>query len=231
MENIDVVILCGGKGQRLRGVIDDRPKVMAEINGRPFLDFIIEYVLSFGLKRFILCSGYQAEYIDAYYSNRKLPFELILSRENTPLGTGGALKNAQKLIKSTNLIVLNGDSFCRVNLKKFYEFHIERHSFLSIVAAQTENSEDFGSLSIDNSARITAFQEKTQELNAFVNAGLYIFKKEVLSLIPLGRAISLEYDFFPKFISKGIYGFVTEEPLIDIGTPQRYERAKAFFAE
>jgi len=229
MENIDVVILCGGKGQRLREVIDDRPKVMAEINGRPFLDFIIEHVLSFGLKRIILCSGYKAEYIDSYYSNRKLPFELIVSRENTPLGTGGALKNAQKLIQSANFIVLNGDSFCGVNLKKFYDFHLERNSFLSIVAAHTENSEDFGSLSIDSSARITAFQEKTQKTKEFVNAGVYIFKNEVLFSIPSGRAISLEYNFFPEFISKGIYGFVTEESLIDIGTPQRYERAKVFF--
>jgi len=231
MENIDAVILCGGKGERLRGVIDDRPKVMAEINGRPFLDFIIKHLLSFGLKRFILCSGYKAEYIDSYYFNRKLPFELVFSCENTPLGTGGALKNSQKLIKSSNFIVLNGDSFCRVNLKKFYDFHIERHSSLSIVAAHTENSEDFGSLSIDNSSRITAFQEKMQNAKELVNAGIYIFKEEVLSLIPSGRAISLEYDFFPQFISKGIYGFVTKELLIDIGTPQRYERAKAFFAE
>lgn len=229
MKNIDVVILCGGKGERLQVIIKDRPKVMAEIQGRPFLDILIEHALSFGLKRFILCSGYRAEYIDRYYQNKKNSFDLVISRESSPLGTGGAVKNAENLIKTDNFIVMNGDSFCRVNLENFYDFHIACHSSLSIVVARTKNSEDSGSLSINDSGRITAFQEKTRNAKELVSAGVYIFNKEVLSLIPSGHTISLEYDFFPKFIGKGIYGFVTEERLIDIGTPERYERAKVFF--
>jgi NDP-sugar pyrophosphorylase family protein len=186
MKNIDVVVLCGGKGERLQAVVKDRPKVMAEIHGRVFLDILIEHALSFGLRRFILCSGYRSEYIETYYQNRKKTFELVFSRESSPLGTGGAVKNAQKLIENDTFMVMNGDSFCRVNLNHFYDFHMARHSLLSIVAARIDNSEDFGSLSIDDSGKITAFQEKAGETKEFVNAGVYLFKKEILSLIPKG---------------------------------------------
>jgi len=230
MKDIDVLILCGGKGERLSPVIKDRPKVMAEILGRPFLDILIEYVLSFGLKRFILCLGYHGEYIQNYYQKRENTFDLVFSREDRALGTGGAVKNAQDFIKSDPFIVMNGDSFCRLSLEKFYDFHITKNSDLSMVVAGKEDSKDFGSLTINSDARITAFQEKIENENNFVNGGIYILNKKLLVLIPQGAPISLEYDFFPKLINKGIYGFVTNEPLIDIGTPQRYEQAKAFFA-
>ena len=98
LKDVDVVILCGGLGKRLRGIIKNRPKPMALINGRSFLDYLIFYLVKFGFRRFILCTGYKKSSIKRYYAKRYKNFEFVFSEENVPLGTGGAVKNAKKFI-------------------------------------------------------------------------------------------------------------------------------------
>ena len=124
--DVDVVILCGGKGTRLSEVVRDRPKPMSEINGRSFLDILIGYVSGFGFKRFILSVGYKADYIKDYYKNNRFSFEILFSRENEPLGTAGGVKQAENLVQSNPFLVMNGDSFCPVDLLQFLDFHSKR---------------------------------------------------------------------------------------------------------
>jgi len=114
---IDVAILCGGLGTRLKNVINDRPKSMAEINGTPFLDLLIDHIAKFGFKHFILCTGHMGETIENRYAGKKPAINIEISREIQPLGTGGALKNGSQLITSNPFLVVNGDSFCAVDLK------------------------------------------------------------------------------------------------------------------
>lgn len=226
MKGIDAIILCGGKGTRLNEVVNDRPKPMAEINGQPFLDILIDYVSGFGFQRFILSLGYKADYVKDYYKDNGFPFEILFLRENEPLGTAGGVKQAENLVQSNPFLVLNGDSFCPVDLSQFLDFHSKKGALVSMVVTTSEEVKDFGLISLDASQRIVRFEEKKEGKKSFINAGIYLFQREVFSLIPTNTKYSLEHDIFPALVDQKFYGYVTQEKLIDIGTPERYEQAK-----
>ena len=195
---MDVVLLCGGQGTRLRQVVSDRPKSMVTINNRPFLDLLIQYFRTFGIRRFILCTGYKAEIIQSYYSQRYKDIEIIFSHEQTPLGTAGAVKNAEPLIQTDPFLVANGDSFCRVDLVDFLQFHQSRQALLSLVVTQSNNPDDYGSVLLDQEGRIVSFSEKQAgQRKSAVSAGLYLFKQKTLKYIPEQTKVSLEYEIFP----------------------------------
>jgi len=220
------VILCGGMGKRLRPVVDDRPKPMAEIDDRPFLDILIDSFAEFGLRRFILCAGYMSDIIRDYYAAQSGSRQFIISDEYKPLGTAGAIKNAAELIRSDTFLVANGDSFCPVDLNAFHDFHLARHALMSMVVVETQNTGDCGLVSLDASQRIVGFEEKTQQSQSrYINAGIYLFQKEALSLIPEQVNFSLERELFPKLIEQDCYAFPTQGQLLDIGTPPRLAAA------
>lgn len=229
LKGIDVIILGGGQGTRLRDVVKDRPKPMADINGRPFLDILINYISNFGFRRFILSIGYLAEVIEKYYQTNNALYEVVFSKENEPLGTGGAVKNAEKYIRSNPFLVLNGDSFCPVDLNNFFCFHLAKEALCSMVIADTENVGAGGGVTVDDSQKIVGFGEKQQQGKGHISAGIYLFEKKVLSLIPAGTNHSLEYDLFPALAGRKFYGYKTNEKMIDIGTPERYFKANEFF--
>ncbi len=232
LRQIDAVVLCGGLGTRLAQTVKDRPKPMAEIEGRPFLDLIIDYLHASGICRFILCSGYKSEFIEHYYKNEEgSEKSYIFSVEGTPLGTAGAVKNAEAHIKSDPFLVLNGDSFCNVPLNAFYDSFVEKNAVLAAALTQIDDAGDYGSISLNADQEITSFDEKSAQSAGRVNAGIYLFSKDALKSIEPNKKLSLEYDIFPKFAKKGMYGFSVEEPLYDIGTPERLEAAKKYFSE
>ncbi|MDP3789644.1 MAG: nucleotidyltransferase family protein [Candidatus Omnitrophota bacterium] len=223
----DVVILCGGFGKRLRSVVGDRPKSMAEIGERPFLDLLIERTVSFGFKRFILCAGYRSDVLEKYYRQKRDNTEILISKEEAPLGTGGAVKNAENIIRSSPFLVMNGDSLCRVKMDEFIGFHERKKALISIVLVNSVMTEDYGSVKCGAAGRIAGFDEKAGSGNkGLINAGIYLFDKAVLDLMPGNRAFSLEYDFFPKMTEREIYGYATDGDFIDIGTPERLAKAK-----
>lgn len=225
---IDVVILCGGYGKRLQGVIKDIPKPMARIKQSPFLDILIDFIASYEFKRFILCTGYKAEIIERYYK-QTITNKLIIefSREEKPLGTGGAIKNAENYIESNPFLVVNGDSLCKINLKEFVNFHFRRDALISVAVTNTEVCNDYGVITINNLQKIVEFNEKAKGYkNRLINAGFYLLQREIFSLMPENDNFSIERDFFPKIIKRNLYAFETQESLIDIGTPERYEKAK-----
>lgn len=226
LRDIDAVILCGGMGSRLRTVVADRPKPMAEIDDRPFLDILIDSFCEFGFRRFVLCAGYMSQIIRDYYSNRTGSRKFVISNEHKPLGTAGAIKNAAKAIRSDTFLVANGDSFCPTDLAAFYDFHSARNALMSMVVLETQNTGDCGLVSLDASQRIVGFEEKNQQSQSrHINAGIYLFQKEALSLIPDNTKFSLENDLFPDLIKQNCHAFITGGRLIDIGTPERFATA------
>lgn len=225
LKEIDVVILCGGLGSRLKSVVYDRPKVLAKIGDTTFLDILLDNLAKYEFKNIILCVGYMKEKIKAHFNSNK-NYNIKFSEEDETLGTGGALKKAKPLIKSNPFIVLNGDSVCNINFREFFEFHINKKGILSMVLARSKKVQDFGSVALNSSQRIMSFKEKAVCTNeCLVNAGIYLMQKEVFSYMPDENHFSLEYDFFPELIHDNCYGFITESELIDIGTPERYEKA------
>jgi NDP-sugar pyrophosphorylase family protein len=229
-QDIDVVILCGGLGMRLQGVIDDRPKPMAEINGRPFLDILIHYVARYGFTRFILCTGFKGDLIRRHYETKRSGLFFLISEEKMPLGTAGAIKNAEFFIGSNIFLVLNGDSLCEIDLKEFLNFHIGKSALSSIALTSLKSPQDYGVVELDGDHKVTRFSEKVfLKGNGLVNTGIYFFDRKIFKEIPFGEKRSLEHDIFPKILDTGIYGYVTEKKLLDIGTPERLEIAKEYF--
>lgn len=224
---LDAVILCGGLGTRLQSVLKDKPKPMVDINDRPFLELLIDYVGKFGFRRFILCAGHKGDFIRKYFEEKKNGKTYIISQETIALGTAGAIKHAASLITSEVFLAMNGDSFCPVDLKSFLDFHFSKKALASIALAPMEDTQDYGGVALGEDGAITRFDEKTDApATGWVNAGIYIFNKQILDNIPDGKKVSLEQEIFPSLAGKGLFGFPTQNRLLDIGTPERLEIAR-----
>lgn len=223
----DFIILCGGQGTRLRSTIGESQKVMASVGDEPFLDLLIKYIHKQGGRRVILSTGYKAQDVEAHYPGGTLKDVTIeFSREDVPLGTGGAVKKACGLVQTEHFFVLNGDSFCPVDFEKMFAFHVANDAQASVAVAHVLDGQDFGTITLDGQSRISAFEEKVAGGSSYVNAGIYCFKRGIEKQMPQEEKFSLEKDFFPRLVGPSFYGFVVGLPFFDIGTPERYEMAK-----
>lgn len=226
-KDIDVLILCGGLGKRLRSVVNDRPKPMAEINQQPFLDVLIGYLRAQGFRRFILSIGYMAVWMKKYYQQKKRG-NIRLCEEKVALGTGGAVKRARRLIKGRHFLALNGDSFCKVDFKKFLAFHDKKQGLVSIVVVENRQNKDCGNVELDSLNRVINFKEKCKGKNFLVSAGIYLFDRGIFSFMPKENRFFLEYDLFRKLNGEVFYGYKAHRTLIDIGTPEGLRRAQRY---
>lgn len=234
LHGVDVVILCGGLGTRLRSVVVGKPKALAPVGHTPFSDILIESLLSHGFSRIILAVGHLKEdikdhYRSARFSKYAFP-EIIFSEEHTPLGTGGALKNALRFVKSDQFLVTNGDCVCHIDYKDFYAMHTKNDSLLSIALAKMDDISDYGQVVLNQKGHITEFKEKSPEKVAgLVSAGTYLMNKRVLSHMPEVDVFSLERDLFPRLVGKTCRGFIARGEVLDIGVPERYQKAVEIF--
>lgn len=225
----DVLILCGGLGTRLRSLGGGDPKVLLRFGEKVFIDILIESIVPFGFRRFVMCTGFQKGRVKEHFKHKKL--DILFSEEDEALGTGGAVKKAMAYIKSSPFLVLNGDSLCRIDYTKFLEFHGSKGGLLSIVLARPIADSGYGIINIDENYKVTNFQEKAKAHKGdYINAGIYLLNHEIFRFMPNATKFSLEYDLFPNVLMQGCYGFVAEEEVIDIGTPERYYRAKIVFS-
>ena len=222
----DFLILCGGLGTRLRSVTGGVPKVMAEVQGEPFLDFLLRYLIKQGATRVILCAGYKAESIAAHYKANFSQMDLQLSVEREPLGTGGALKNAAPLLKYDHVFGLNGDCFTPVDYAAFLGAHLDKKALATLVGVRVEGNKDFGTIVSNDKGDILAFKEKFETRDVqYISAGIYCFNRGLFERMPPGK-FSIEYDFFPGMIANRFYCHKVEAPFIDIGTPERFAWAQ-----
>jgi Nucleoside-diphosphate-sugar pyrophosphorylase involved in lipopolysaccharide biosynthesis/translation initiation factor 2B, gamma/epsilon subunits (eIF-2Bgamma/eIF-2Bepsilon) len=221
----DVIILCGGLGTRLRAVLDDRPKPMAPIDGRPFLDLIVEHVTAYGFHRFIFCTGHMGEWIANHFGDRT-EITAVICREGKPLGTGGALKACRHLITSSTVLILNGDSLCQIDLKAFLAEHRRRKAWATVAVVPSDDRTDGGGITLNSEGRIVAFHEKGP--GSFLNAGIYALESRVFEHIPDRIPCSLEQEVFPRLLERPIYAVLCEAPLHDIGTPARLEEFRTW---
>ena len=232
LEEITAVILAGGMGTRLREVVSDRPKVLAEINGRPFLFFLLDCLADVGIRRVVFCTGYMSEMILDVFGDGYRNMSLLYSRENTPLGTGGALRLALPLINSDPVLVMNGDSFCDVDLALFAGQHQASVAQASLVLVQVADVTRYGAVDVDSAYKVISFREKgNQSGTGMINAGIYMIAKRVIESIPSDIPVSLERDIFPKMIGNGLYAPSYNSSFIDIGVPSDYYAASVFFAD
>lgn len=226
---IDVLILCGGQGTRLQSVLKDRPKALAQIGDRTFLDLLINDLKAHGFRRFILSVGHLRERIVDHirWTRKEDAAQFLFSEEDSTLGTGGAVKKAAPLLTSDPFLIVNGDSICQIDFKKLLAFHTDREGILSLVLATPRTSHDYGVVRINEKGEVVNYGERALPAEAhFANAGIYLVNKATFGHMPTESSFSLEYDVLPRLVGLGFYGFVTTGELIDIGTPERYEAAK-----
>ena len=230
---LDALILVGGKGTRLRQVVSDRPKPMAEVSGRPFVEWLLLALRDQGVRRVVFCTGYLGGIIeDHFHDGRQWGMEVTYSRDPNPLGTAGAVRHALGSLSSEPVLVMNGDSYCNVDVERLHQAHVVRQASATMWLARVDDRRRYGTVEIDEDDRIRSFSEKSIEmLPGLVNAGVYILERSVLEAIPDGVATSLEADLFPSLIGRGLYGVVGDGLFLDIGTPESYATAQQLLTE
>jgi len=217
------VILAGGLGIRLRTVVADRPKVLAQVQGRPFLSFLLDQLVESGIGHAVLCTGYLGEQVPIVFGKSYRGLRLAYSRESAPLGTAGALRKAAPLLDSATLLVMNGDSYCDADLGAFWRWHVAQRSDATILLRRMQDTRRFGCVRVDARGRVKGFEEKNGTASpGWVNGGIYLLSRARIGSIPSDRAVSLERDVFPAWVQDGLCGFRSRGDVLDIGTPVSY---------
>lgn len=212
----------------MRPLIGESQKVMVRVDDRPFLDLLLDYCYAQGLRSAVLLTGYKADLVEEYYQSHPHKMNLDFSKEIEPLGTGGAVLQAKKFISDHPFFVINGDSFCPVNYQAMLADHQQKKSVGTVAVTKVKDTESYGAVSMTEENRISEFHEKTKSAGSgFVNAGVYCFDQNIFAQMPAAKKFSLEKNVFPKLIGQGLYGHVVDEAFFDIGTPERFEKAKA----
>lgn len=228
--DVTAVILAGGVGSRLKSVVSDRPKGLAEVNGRPFLAFVLEQLVAVGAQRAVFSTGHLAPQIEEAFGNEFQGMRIGYSHEATPLGTGGGLRLAAAVVASPILLVLNGDSYCEVDLTAFLSDAAHNGRAPALVLSRQADTSRFGRVEHGPDGEIGSFHEKGESPGAgWINAGIYALPRELVMAIPEGRPVSLEREVFPAWIGRGLRAFPSEGRFLDIGTPESYREAADFF--
>lgn len=232
---MQAVILVGGLGTRLSSVVADRPKSIADVADRPFLEILLEQLRSGGFTDVVLCVGHLADKITELFGDGgRHGLRIRYSREGTPLGTAGAVKHAEPLLADT-FLVMNGDSFCDADLGELYQAHVTStratpRQLTTLLIARVDDVSRYGSIETDPLDSIVAFREKAESRSGpgWINAGIYVFEKALLQHIPSGQEVSVERETFPLLLDQQLTlrAHRTTGFFIDIGTPESYAQAQ-----
>ncbi|EJK8076573.1 nucleotidyltransferase family protein, partial [Campylobacter coli] len=184
---MQAIVLAGGLGTRLRSVVQDLPKPMAPINGKPFLAFVLEYLKKQGITEIILSVSYKYELIQEYFKDEFEGMKIRYNVEKELLGTGGAIKDALKLVKN-EVYVVNGDTFFDIDLKKL----VLNGSKICIALKQMQNFDRYGTVNVDEQGIVTSFEEKVFKKQGLINGGIYLLKKDIFDEFSLEKKFSFE---------------------------------------
>ena len=229
ISDLTVAVLEGALARRLCAVVADPPKGLAEIHGRPFLAYLLDQLAAVGLRHAVLCTGNQSEKIYEAFGSSYGPLQLSYSRDREALGAGNALRLALPKLVSDPVLVMHGDSYCDADLTSFFHWHGARSAEATVLLTRAAQTERYGSVKVNANGAVLEFVEKQKEVATdWINAGIYLLSQRVLASIP-PRSTSLEIDIFPQWIGRGIYGYPTENPFLDSGTPEDFHAAEAFF--
>ncbi len=228
----EAIILAGGMGTRLQSVVQDVPKPMALINGRPFLEYLMDHLIDNGISRCIFSVGYKSDIIRAHFGNRYRDCDIEYVIEKTPLGTGGAIKESMKIARESNVLVTNGDSLFLTDIKEQFSFHMDKKSDVTLALKPMKNFDRYGTVVIDDDCKIIDFREKEPIEEGLINGGVYIFNVYHINAIDFPEKFSIENDFFQSHIGTSKFsGFESEAYFLDIGVPSDFNKAQEEFAD
>ncbi|AKK05105.1 Nucleoside-diphosphate-sugar pyrophosphorylase family protein [Corynebacterium mustelae] len=229
--NTDAVILVGGKGTRLRPLTVSTPKPMLPTAGVPFLSHLLARIKAAGITHVVLGTSFHAEVFEEYFGNGEdLGLEIEYVVEEVALGTGGGIRNVYDKLRGDTVMVFNGDVLGGTDLKGILAAHQEKDADVTLHLVRVPDPRAFGCVPTDESGRVQAFLEKTEDPPTDqINAGCYVFRRELIAEIPAGRVVSVERETFPKLLEDGraVYGYVDNSYWRDMGTPADFVRGSS----
>ena len=228
MINVEAIVLAGGFGTRLANVVKDVPKPMAPVCGKPFLEYVLRALLSEGVGHIVLAVGYKKECIIEKFGSSFLGVPIDYSVEETPLYTGGAVKQALNLCEGNRVFAVNGDTYYPVRLREMRRFAEDEQIPAVMAVKRMEAFSRYGTVCFDPARYVTSFQEKRFCTEGYINGGVYDLNRNILEGFP--DVFSLENDCFPRLAERReLRAFCDDAEFIDIGIPEDYLIAQKMF--
>ncbi|WP_055376714.1 sugar phosphate nucleotidyltransferase [Mycobacterium tuberculosis] len=229
---VDAVVLVGGKGTRLRPLTLSAPKPMLPTAGLPFLTHLLSRIAAAGIEHVILGTSYKPAVFEAEFGDGSaLDLQIEYVTEEHPLGTGGGIANVAGKLRNDTAMVFNGDVLSGADLAQLLDFHRSNRADVTLQLVRVGDPRAFGCVPTDEEDRVVAFLEKTEDPPTDqINAGCYVFERNVIDRIPQGREVSVEREVFPALLADGdckIYGYVDASYWRDMGTPEDFVRGSA----
>jgi mannose-1-phosphate guanylyltransferase len=226
------ILLVGGFGTRLMPLTKNTPKPMLTVAGIPVTEHQLNMAKAAGITRIVLATSYLAELFTPYFGDgSKWEMQIQYAVEKSPLGTGGAIRNAAKLIDSSeSIVILNGDVLSSHNLAEQIRQHEAHDADVTLHLTKVDDARAYGSVPTDPNGRVSAFLEKMENpVTNQINAGCYVFNPRILKSIPLDTVVSVERETFPALVASGaaVYGYIESSYWVDIGTPHALMNASA----
>lgn len=228
----EMLILAGGFGTRLKSMVNDVPKPMATISGRPFLAYLLDYWISQGIQRFVFSTGHLGHVVKAYFGQTYRNTAIDYVHEQFPLGTGGALKLALSSVSwaNDNALMANGDTWFPVDLKQLSADAKQQGAPITLALKAIEKNNRYSGVDVSSDGKIKLIGIESEGLT-YINAGCYLFSVNVLknALVELPDVFSLENDFLSPYAANGLVGSsLQDKPFLDIGIPEDYKKASDF---
>jgi mannose-1-phosphate guanylyltransferase len=222
---MQALVLAGGVGTRLRPLTLTIPKPVIPLAGRPFLSFMLDWLHRHGVDDVLLSCGYRSEDVERVLGHEHRGMKLRYVVEDEPLGTAGPLRLAlDEGVLADRVLVLNGDCLTDIDLTAQLRQHEATGAAATLALVAVEDTSSYGVVPTRDDLRVEAFLEKRPgpAPTNRINAGTYVLERSVVEVVPAGRAVSIEREIFPELVDDGLYGFLSDDYWIDIGTPERY---------
>lgn len=226
---MQAILLAGGLGTRLRSVVNDRPKPMALIGNKPFMEYVVHELSRYGIDEIIFAVGYKGSMVEEYFGDgSRFGVKVSYAYEEELLGTAGAIKNAGRFVTDDHFFVLNADTFYQMDYSRLLKVREEKKLSMALVLRKVEDISRYGEAVLTD-GMLTGFNEKSPGARpGTINGGVYLMSRELLDAIPAGR-VSLENEMIPSWMKQGrrLGGFVNDGYFIDIGIPEDYFKFQA----
>lgn len=225
---MNVILLAGGMGTRLRDIVSDVPKPMAPIKNKPFLEYVLNWLSNYSsIQKLVFAVGYKSNIIMDYFKNSFNGIPILYIEEKEPLGTGGAILNAMKACDSDKVLIVNGDTYFPINLDEFEKFHREQSEPISIALKKMKKFNRYGTVELKQDI-ITKFNEKAYCSEGIINGGIYLVDKNWLERGVYSSKFSFEKDVLEKSVVDNLLnGMIFGCDFVDIGIPEDYKKAES----
>ncbi|MFC9628280.1 sugar phosphate nucleotidyltransferase [Streptomyces mirabilis] len=233
----EAIILVGGKGTRLRPLTNHTPKPLLNVAGSSFIRHQIAKLMDAGVEHVVFATSYLASLFEEEFKDFSQNLRISYAVEEVPLGTGGAIRHAGRLLRGTSadapVLILNGDILSGVDLRAVLERHEARDADVTLHLTRVPDPRAFGLVPTDEAGRVLSFLEKPKTpeecVTDQINAGCYVFRRSVLDAIPADREVSVEQETFPQLVAAGrrVFGHTTEDYWRDLGTPLAFVHGSA----